>query len=46
MSDLSGRQGLSEYHFFSDPVRLTGAYIKSYDREPDQAKLRSFLERV
>jgi 4-hydroxyphenylacetate 3-monooxygenase len=45
ISAFSGRQALYEYYFFGDPVRMAGAYVKSYDREPYKARVRAFLER-
>ena len=43
ISAFSGRQALYEYYFFGDPVRMAGAYVASYDREPYQAAVRAFL---
>ena len=45
ISAFSGRQALYEYYFFGDPVRMAGAYVSSYDREPYKAAVRAFLER-
>ena len=45
ISAFSGRQALYEYYFFGDPVRMAGAYVASYDREPYQAAVRAFLNR-
>ena len=45
ISAFSGRQALYEYYFFGDPVRMAGAYVASYDREPYKAAVRAFLER-
>jgi 4-hydroxyphenylacetate 3-monooxygenase len=45
ISAFSGRQALYEYYFFGDPVRMAGAYIASYDREPYKAAVRAFLDR-
>ncbi|WP_037568603.1 4-hydroxyphenylacetate 3-monooxygenase, oxygenase component [Phaeacidiphilus oryzae] len=45
ISAFSSRQALYEYYFFGDPVRMAGAYVKSYDREPYKARVRAFLER-
>ena len=45
ISAFSGRQALYEYYFFGDPVRMAGAYVTSYDREPYQAAVRAFLDR-
>ncbi|MEX2981124.1 4-hydroxyphenylacetate 3-monooxygenase, oxygenase component [Streptomyces sp. C36] len=43
-SAFSGRQALYEYYFFGDPVRMAGAYVASYDREPYKARVRAFLD--
>ena len=45
ISAFSGRQALYEYYFFGDPVRMAGALVSGYDREPYQAAVRAFLER-
>ena len=45
ISAFSGRQALYEYYFFGDPVRMAGAYVASYDREPYKAMVRAFLDR-
>ncbi|MEU9241683.1 4-hydroxyphenylacetate 3-hydroxylase C-terminal domain-containing protein [Streptomyces sp. NPDC048385] len=45
VSAFSSRQALYEYYFFGDPVRMAGAYVKSYDREPCEAEVEAFLER-
>jgi 4-hydroxyphenylacetate 3-monooxygenase len=45
ISAFSGRQALYEYYFFGDPVRMAGAYVSSYDREPYKAAVRAFLDR-
>ena len=45
ISAFSGRQALYEYYFFGDPVRMVGAYVAGYDREPYMAAVRAFLER-
>ena len=34
-----------EYFFFGDPVRMAGALVASYDREPLKRRVREFLER-
>jgi 4-hydroxyphenylacetate 3-monooxygenase len=44
-SAFAGRQALYEYYFFGDPVRMAGAYVAGYDREPYKAAVRAFLER-
>ncbi len=45
ISAFAGRQALYEYYFFGDPVRMAGAYVGSYDREPYKAAVRAFLDR-
>ncbi|HWG25048.1 4-hydroxyphenylacetate 3-monooxygenase, oxygenase component [Actinospica sp.] len=45
ISAFASRQALYEYYFFGDPVRMAGAYVKSYDREPYKARVQAFLER-
>jgi len=45
ISAFAGRQALYEYYFFGDPVRMAGAYVASYDREPYKAAVRAFLDR-
>ena len=45
MSAFAGRQTLYEYFFFGDPVRMAGALVRGYDREPYTARVREFLER-
>jgi 4-hydroxyphenylacetate 3-monooxygenase len=45
ISAFSGRQALYEYYFFGDPVRMAGAYVSSYDREPYKAAVQAFLDR-
>ncbi|MDJ0358343.1 4-hydroxyphenylacetate 3-hydroxylase C-terminal domain-containing protein [Paenarthrobacter sp. PH39-S1] len=44
-SSFSGRQALYEYFFFGDPVRMAGALVNCYDREPVRARVRSLLQR-
>ncbi|KNE80875.1 MULTISPECIES: 4-hydroxyphenylacetate 3-monooxygenase, oxygenase component [Streptomyces] len=46
ISAFSGRQALYEYYFFGDPVRMAGAYVRSYDREPYKVRVRAFLDRA
>lgn len=46
ISGFSGRQSLYEYFFFGDPVRMAGALVNTYDREPARARLREFLHRT
>jgi 4-hydroxyphenylacetate 3-monooxygenase len=45
ISGFSGRESLYEYFFFGDPVRMAGALVNSYDREPARARVREFLTR-
>ncbi len=45
ISSFGGRQTLYEYYFFGDPVRMSGAFVGSYDREPYKAAVRDFLAR-
>ncbi|MCW1250237.1 4-hydroxyphenylacetate 3-monooxygenase, oxygenase component [Acaricomes phytoseiuli] len=45
VSAFSGRQALYEYFFFGDPVRMAGALVNSYDREPARQRVRDFLAR-
>ena len=43
VSGFAGRQTLYEYFFFGDPVRMAGALVASYDREPARARVRALL---
>jgi 4-hydroxyphenylacetate 3-monooxygenase len=45
ISGFSSRQALYEYFFFGDPVRMAGALVNSYDREPVRERIREFLQR-
>jgi 4-hydroxyphenylacetate 3-monooxygenase len=45
LSAFAGRQTLYEYFFFGDPVRMAGALVGSYDREPYKERVREFLAR-
>jgi 4-hydroxyphenylacetate 3-monooxygenase len=45
LSAFAGRQTLYEYFFFGDPVRMAGALVAGYDREPYKARVRELLER-
>ncbi len=45
LSAFAGRQALYEYFFFGDPVRMAGALVASYDREPYKERVREFLLR-
>ena len=46
ISAFAGRQTLYEYYFFGDPVRMAGAFVSSYDREPYKQRVREFLARA
>jgi len=41
---FAGRQELYEYYFFGDPVRMAGALVRGYDREPYKARVRRFID--
>lgn len=43
VSGFAGRESLYEYFFFGDPVRMAGAQVSSYDREPARARVRALL---
>jgi 4-hydroxyphenylacetate 3-monooxygenase len=43
VSGFAGRESLYEYFFFGDPVRMAGAQVGSYDREPARARVRALL---
>lgn len=45
VSGFAGRESLYEYFFFGDPVRMAGALVNSYDREPLRARVRELLTR-
>jgi 4-hydroxyphenylacetate 3-monooxygenase len=45
LSSFAGRQTLYEYFFFGDPVRMAGALVDSYDREPYKEHVRALLQR-
>ncbi len=45
ITGFAGRQSLYEYFFFGDPVRMAGAMVNGYDREPVRARVREFLAR-
>jgi len=45
LSAFAGRQTLYEYFFFGDPVRMAGALVESYDREPYKERVKAFLAR-
>jgi 4-hydroxyphenylacetate 3-monooxygenase len=45
LSSFAGRQSLYEYFFFGDPVRMAGALVQSYDREPYKQRVRDFMLR-
>jgi aromatic ring hydroxylase len=44
VSGFAGRETLYEYYFFGDPVRMAGAMVAGYDREPARARVRRLLE--
>jgi 4-hydroxyphenylacetate 3-monooxygenase len=46
VSAFAGRQTLYEYYFFGDPVRMAGALVGSYDREPYKQRIQEFLHRA
>ncbi|MBX5443334.1 MAG: 4-hydroxyphenylacetate 3-monooxygenase, oxygenase component [Solirubrobacteraceae bacterium] len=46
ISAFAGRQTLYEYYFFGDPVRMAGAFVAGYDREPYKQRVRDFLARA
>jgi 4-hydroxyphenylacetate 3-monooxygenase len=46
MSGFAGRQELYEYYFFGDPVRMAGALVQGYDRQPYRARVQEFLDRT
>lgn len=46
MSAFASRQAQYEYYFFGDPVRMAGALVNSYDREPARARVRELLART
>jgi 4-hydroxyphenylacetate 3-monooxygenase len=46
LSDFAGRQELYEYYFFGDPVRMAGALVQSYDRQPYKDRVQEFLHRT
>ena len=45
LSSFAGRQSLYEYFFFGDPVRMAGALVAGYDREPLKERIRERLLR-
>ncbi|WP_163510881.1 4-hydroxyphenylacetate 3-monooxygenase, oxygenase component [Fodinicola acaciae] len=45
VSAFGGRQALYEYYFFGDPVRMAGALVGSYDRQPYVDRVHEFLHR-
>jgi len=45
ISTFGSRQALYEYYFFGDPVRMAGALISGYGREPYMTHVREFLAR-
>jgi 4-hydroxyphenylacetate 3-monooxygenase len=45
LSAFAGRQTLYEYFFFGDPVRMAGALVAAYDREPYRQRVRELMAR-
>jgi 4-hydroxyphenylacetate 3-monooxygenase len=45
VSAFGGRQALYEYYFFGDPVRMAGALVGGYDRQPYVDRVQEFLHR-
>jgi 4-hydroxyphenylacetate 3-monooxygenase len=45
ISAFAGRQEAYEFFFFGDPVRMAGALMYSYDREPYMERIDEFLQR-
>ncbi|GAA1661313.1 4-hydroxyphenylacetate 3-monooxygenase, oxygenase component [Fodinicola feengrottensis] len=45
VSAFGGRQALYEYYFFGDPVRMAGALVSGYDRQPYVDRVQEFLHR-
>lgn len=45
LSAFAGRQEAYEYFFFGDPVRMSGAYVRSHDLAPYSARIEQFLHR-
>lgn len=45
VTGFAGRETLYERFFFGDPVRMAGALVRSYDREPVRARVRELLTR-
>ena len=43
VSGFAGRESLYEYFFFGDPVRMAGAQVSGYDREPARTRVRTLL---
>lgn len=43
-SAFASRQALYEYYFFGDPVRMAGAYVAQYDRQPYMDRVRAFID--
>jgi len=44
VSGFAGRESLYEYFFFGDPVRMAGALVAGYDREPARARVRALIK--
>lgn len=45
ISAFGGRQNLYEYFFFGDPVRMSGAFVKTLDNKPYQDRVWELLNR-
>jgi len=46
ISAFAGRQSLYEYYFFGDPVRMAGALLGNYERQPYVERVWELLRRV
>jgi 4-hydroxyphenylacetate 3-monooxygenase len=42
-SGFAGRQEVYEFFFFGDPVRMAGALVNSYERDPYIERVKAFL---
>lgn len=45
ISSFAGRQAHYENFFFGDPIRMAGALVNAYDREPARQRVRDLLAR-
>jgi 4-hydroxyphenylacetate 3-monooxygenase len=45
ISAFGGRQNLYEYFFFGDPVKMSGAFVKTLDNTPYQDRVWELLNR-